>query len=53
MSLEPSREVALRSKAILNPGPPGASADEAISVDELKATNDRGVFAMLRRFFVK
>lgn len=53
MSLEPSREEALRSKAILNPGPPGADADEVIKVDELKATNDKGLLAMLRRFFVK
>jgi hypothetical protein len=51
MSLEPSRKDVLRGKETLSPNAPGERA--AVKVDELKATNDHGVLAMLRRFFVK
>jgi hypothetical protein len=51
MSLEPSRKEAIKSRAALAPEGPGVR--QSVKVDELKATNDNGVFARLRRIFVK
>lgn len=51
MSLDPQRREAQRSAAKLMPRGPGENGQ--LKVDPLKATNDKGLFGVLRRIFAR
>ncbi len=51
MSLDPQRREAQRSEDKLRPRGPGENAQ--VKVDPLKATNDKGLFGVLRRIFAR
>ena len=51
MSLDPKRAEAARSQQKLQPNAPGERSE--MKVDQLKATNDKGLFGVLRKIFAK